>query len=192
MAIHFSIDSKELRQVLRPFFAGGGRGKAAALEYVDVKAREGEIEFLNTAISATIPGEVVYPGCARIPYRLFETLFRRPQRLDAGRLSVQIREGEIKAGTATANKFGISMRPIEARIADLPSDASLPETLSLTLRFSQEELEESGLWERVHAALRRSDELIDKATKILQPLNIGRDALARLVSEQIKAHAKCP
>jgi hypothetical protein len=68
----------------------------------------------------------------------------------------------------------------------------LPETLSLTLRFSEEELEERGLWERVHAALRRSDELIDKATKVLQPLNIGRDALARLVSEQIRAHSKCP
>ena len=135
MAIDFTVDSEELMQALKPFLAGRARGKAAALEYVDVKAQKDEIEFVSTAISATIRGEVVSSGCARIPFPLFETLFRRPQRLAAGRLSIQIREGEIKAGPMIVKNPEVAMLLIGARIADLPLDAPLLETLALTLRF---------------------------------------------------------
>jgi hypothetical protein len=161
MAIDFSVDSEDLRQALKPFFAGRARGKAAALEYVDVKAQKDEIEFVSTAIAATIPGEVISSGCARIPFRLFETLFRKPQRLAEGRLSIQIREGQIQAGPMTVNSPDVSVLLIGARIADLPLDAPPLETLALTLRFSDEELADSGLLARVEAAQRRTDDLID-------------------------------
>lgn len=190
MAIDFSVGSEELMQALKPFFAGRARGKAAAREYVDVKAQKDEIQFLSTAISATISGEVASSGCARIPCRLFETLFRRPQRLAAGRLWVQIREGQIKAGPTTVNNPDVSMRLIGARIADLPLDAPLPETLALTLRFSHEELADSGLLANVEAAQQQTDELIDRASKLLKPLEITRDELDGFVSEHIKRRAR--
>ena len=161
------------------------QAKDATLEYVDMKAQKDEIEFVSTAISATIPGEVVSSGCARIPFRLFETLFRRPQRLAAGRLSIQIREGEIKAGPMTVNNPEVAMLLIGARIADLPLDAPLPETLALTARFSHEELADSGLFDRVVAAQRRAGDITDRASKLLEPLGITRAELDRFVSGQI-------
>lgn len=189
MAIDFSIDSEDLKQALKPFFAGRARGKAAALEYVDVKAQKNEIEFVSTAIAATIPGEVVSSGCARIPLRLFETLFRRPQRLAEGRLSIQIREGQIQAGPMTVNSPDVSVLLIGARIADLPLDAPPLETLALTLRFSHEELADSGLLARIEAARQRTDDIIDRAAKLLEPLGIIRAEVDRFVSEQIKRRA---
>jgi len=169
--------------------AGVLKKKDAALEYVDVKAQKDETEFVSTAISATIPGEVVSSGCARNPFRLFETLFRRPQRLTAGRLAIQIREGEIKAGPMTVNNAEVSMLLIGARIADLRLDAPPLETLALTLRFSQEEFADSGLLDRVVEAQRQTDDIIDRATKLLEPLGITRAELDRFVSEQIKRRA---
>jgi hypothetical protein len=189
MAIDFSIDSEELKQALKPFFAGRARGKEAALEYVDVKAQKGEIEFVSTAIAATIPGEVVSSGCARIPFQLFETLFRKPQKLADGHLSIQIREGQIQAGPMTVNNRDVSVLLIGSRIADLPLDAPLLETLALTLRFSDEELADSALSARVEAAQRRTDDIIDRVTKLLQPLGITRAELDRFVTEQIKRRA---
>jgi hypothetical protein len=189
MAIDFSIDSDDLKQALKPFFAGRAWGKDAALEYVDVKAQKDEIEFVSTAIAATIPGEVVSSGCARITFRLFETLFRKPQRLADGRLSIQIREGEIKAGPMIVNSPDVSMLLIGARIADLPLDAPLLETLALTLRLNREELADSGLSDRVAAAQKRTDDILDRAIKLLEPLGITRNDLDQFVSEQIKRRA---
>lgn len=78
---------------------------------------------------------------------------------------------------------------IGARIADLPLDAPLLETLALTLRFSHEELADSGLLDSVVAAQRRTDDIIDRATKLLEPLGVSRAELDRFVSEQLKSRA---
>jgi hypothetical protein len=68
-------------------------------------------------------------------------------------------------------------------------DAPLLETLALTLRFSDEELADSALSARVEAAQRRTDDIIDRVTKLLQPLGITRAELDRFVTEQIKRRA---
>jgi len=67
----------------------------------------------------------------------------------------------LVAGPITFNHPGISMQLIGTRIADLPIDASLIETSALGLRFSPEELVDSGLVETVVAAQKKGTELIE-------------------------------
>ena len=195
MAIEFSIDREDLMRALKPFFGAKKHAKSAALDCVDIKAQENEVEFITTGFSSSVKAEVASSGCARFPYALFETLFRKPQKLawtSAGRLSIRITEGQIQAGATTFNHPDVSIQAIKERIAYLPIHASLTDTLALSFRFSPKELADSGLWDRFQAAQQRADDLIDRASKLLEPLNIDRDALGRFVSEEIKRRPALP
>ena len=79
--------------------------------------------------------------------------------------------------------------PIQAfkeRIADLPINTSLADTLALSFRFNTPEFADSGLWDRAQAAQQRADDLIDRASRLLDPFNIDRDELGRFVLDEIK------
>jgi hypothetical protein len=186
--IEFSIDRADLIQALKPFFGGRPRGKSAALDYVDIKAEETEAEFITTGFSSSSKAEVTSSGCARLPFPLFETLFRNPQKLawsSAGRLTIRIKEGQIQAGPFTLDHRDVSIPAFNERIADLPSNASLADTLALNFRFTVKELGDSGLWDRAQAARQRTGELIDRASRILEPLEITRDDLLDFVYGQV-------
>jgi len=92
----------------------------------------------------------------------------------------------MKAGPLAFNNPGITLQSPTVRLADLPLGASLADTLELTLRFSHDELLNSGLWERALVAQERTRALIEEATKILEPLEVGRDDLNQLVWNGIK------
>jgi hypothetical protein len=68
-------------------------------------------------------------------------------------------------------------------------DAGLPDVLALSLRFRPEEIEDSGLLATVLAAEAEASRLVDQAYKTLKSLDIDRDVLSKLVSEQIKRRA---
>jgi hypothetical protein len=187
VAIDFSIESKDLLHALKPFFAGRARGKAATLDYIDITAKEDEVEFVSTGMASSVGAEVVSSGCARVPYPIFEALFRKPEKYGVSRLAIHIENGQIKAGPTILNHPGVTIQAIGARIADLPIDASVVDTLGLSFRFNTNELADSGLDAKVRAAQQRADDLIDQATKLLEPLEINRDALTRFVFDQIKA-----
>jgi len=106
-----------------------------------------------------------------------------------GRAVIRITEGQIQAGSTTLNHPGVSIEILKERIADLPIDATLIDALTLSFRFNSQELRESGLSDRVQAAQQRADELVDRASKLLQPLEITRDELAWLVTEHFKKRA---
>ena len=186
MPIQFTVETRDLAKTLKPFFAGRARGKDAGLDYVDVKAQTDGVEFVSTGLSSSIGANVESSGCARIPYLIFENLFQHPQKLAADRLSIPTKEGEIKAGPTTFNHPGVTIQTVEARIADLPIDAPLGDTLALSFRFNAEELAQSRFWSRVQAAQRKTDDLIEGVTKLLEPLEITRDAIIRFVFQQIR------
>ncbi|MGH9426263.1 MAG: hypothetical protein ACRD2L_08170, partial [Terriglobia bacterium] len=182
----------DLMRALKPFFGARKRAKSAVLDCVDIKAQENEVEFITKGFSSSIEAEVASPGCARFPFPLFETLFRNPQKLawtSAGRLSIRITEGQIQAGPTTFNHSGVSIQAVEERIADLPIDASVADTLALSFRFTPKELADSGLWDRFQAAQRRADDLIDRACKTLGPLNIDSERLSEFVWEEVRQQA---
>jgi hypothetical protein len=183
--VEFSIDRADLIQALKPFFGGRPGAKSTALGYVDIKAEKTETEFITTGFSSSSKAEVTSAGRARLPFSMFETLFRNPQKLawnPAGRLTIRIKQGQIQAGPFTLDNPDVS---IPARRAELPIGASLQDTLALSLRYSEQELAENGLWDRVKGAQQEAAQMIEKAAKILGPLNITRESLRSFVWDQI-------
>ena len=156
------------------------------MDSVDISAQGEEVEFVSTGVGASLPAEVTSPGRARIPYPFFEIVFRDLKKLGSGRLTFHLDNGQIGVGSAVFKHAGISMQEIERRIADLPIDAPLVETLSLDFKFSSKELMDSGLLARVSQARQEAEGIIEQAAKVLEPLQIDRWALREFVWEKIR------
>jgi hypothetical protein len=186
MQIEVSFRVKDLRDALKSLFALKPKGELARIEYVDLNATNDEVELVMTGMSSTFPAEVQTGGYARIPYLAFERLSLALKTLPAKPLSLSIGPGQLKVGTFTFNHSGITLRPIGARIADLPVNPSLLDVLSLLVRFREEELEDSGLLPRVMEAQKEAADLIDSAASTLSPVGVTRQALSQFVQEQLQ------
>jgi hypothetical protein len=186
MPVEFSVDADVFRKELAPFFAGRARGKQAALDYVDITASKDTVEFLTAGMASNVTAQVVSPGYARLPFMMFEALFRRPQKLGDKFLVVRVEDGIIVAGPTTLKGSGITIRPIGGRIADVPIDAPLYEVLALVPRFTAQELVEAGLWRRVLAAQEKADGLIERAAEMLSALGVDQQSLRKFVLAHIR------
>lgn len=184
--VQFSVELKELRTRIKPFATGKSRDGPSKTDYVDLAVGHGELALTTTGFSTVLPVEVKSPGYARVPYPLFEVVIRKPEALGEKSIAFEIQPGKMKAGPLRFNNPGITLQSLGTRLTDLPLGASLADTLELSLRFSHDDLLSSGLWDTVAAAQERAKGLVEKAVEILEPLEITRDDVNRLVWDRIK------
>ncbi len=185
--VEFVVDLRELRAALKPLIAAKPPGKSALAEFVDLHAENGEVALTTTGATSGFSAVIKSPGYARVPFLVFERFSRTLAKLGEQTILVSIQPGLIRAANLTVRDAGISIRPIGTRIADLPIDASFGETLELLVRFSPEELEDSGLLARAMNAQQKAQELIEKATKDLEPLELTREDVSALVWDKIRS-----
>jgi len=190
VAIEFVVQIGEFAKAVRFLLAGRPRTKKAQSEFVDMNVANGELELVTTGASSALPAEVVRSGYGRAPYLVFEWFGKAVKTLKQPSVRVLIEPGKVKAANLIFSHADISVRLIGARIADLPMDAPLPDVLALQARFSDDELEDSGLLAKVMAAQEQASGLIDKAMKALEPLEVDREALGRFIWEQIKRRSQ--
>lgn len=188
MPIEFSIETEEVTQRLKPLFAARSRGREAEVHDVDLKAQGNQVAVVTMGVEVSFPASVKSSGYARIPYASFETIFRSLDELGSGRMTISITDEKLIAGPITLDHPGISTQLIGTRIADLPVDASLIDTLALGLRFSPDELVDSGLVGKVMEGQKKATALIEKAVEVLAPFKISVDALRDLVDARVREH----
>jgi hypothetical protein len=186
MPVEFFVEVGEFTEALRSFFFGDERGIEGALEYVDLLAGKDAVTLDLTGASAQLRAKIKSAGYARIPYGVFEGAFKDTGKPGIELMGVHIINGEMKVGAEVFKHHAIAVRLIGARIADLPIDASLMDTLALSLRFSQQELIDGGVWSNVLDAKRQAAKLIEASTRTLEPLGIGGEALTEFVWGQIR------
>jgi len=184
--VEFTVDLGELRRALKPLVAAKPRGKDAVGEFVDLSAENNEVVLTTTGAASGFPAAIKSPGYARIPLLVLERWSRTLGKLGEQTALVSVQPGLIRAANLTVRDPGISIRLIGARVADLPIDASFVETLEFLVRFSPEELEDSGLLAKAMNAQAKAQELIEKATKDLAPLELTREDVSALVWGKIK------
>jgi hypothetical protein len=189
-AVEFSVDLKEFNQAAKHLFAGKSGTRQARFDFVDLNAVASQIKMVIPGASSALTTEIKTSGYARVPLTVFERICSALHKLPDDLIEVSIRTGSMKIGALTFSHPEISLRLIGARIADLPIDAPLPDVLASLVRFSPDEIEDSGLLARVLAANEEAWRLIDEAFKNLEPLGIERAALSRFVSEQIELRAQ--
>jgi hypothetical protein len=183
--VEFAVQSGEFSKALRYLRPARARGRNAQADFVDMNARAGEVEIVAPGVSFSVSAEVIRLGYARAPYLVFEWFAKALGTLRQPSVAVWIADGQIKVANLSFAHPDITTRLIGARIADLPIDALLPDVLALLVKFRPEELSDSGLLARVLAAQETASELIDRALKVLEPLEIKREALSKFIMEQL-------
>jgi hypothetical protein len=189
-AVEFAAQLSEFSEALRYLRPARARGRKAQADFVDINARDGEVEIVAPGVSFSVPAEIIRAGYARAPYLVFEWFAKALGTLGQPSIAVSIAEGQIRVANLCFTHPDISIRLMGLRIADLPIDAPLGDVLALFVKFRPEELSDSGLMARVLAAQETASELIDRAMKVLAPLEISREDLSQFITEQIKKRSQ--
>lgn len=191
MKVEFEAELQELRRALDHLFAPKVPKKFARTQFVDVNAREDEeVELLTTGAGVTFPAQVLWPGYGRAAYMAFDWLRKAVRSLRQSPVRCTIEPGRVGLANLSFTSPEVTIRPIGARIADIPAEAALPDVLALLVKYRPEELEDSGLLARVLSAQEEVSKLMDRALAVLEPLQIQRQALDQFIWEQVREKAK--
>lgn len=75
---------------------------------------------------------------------------------------------------------------VEPNLIQLPINASLPTVLGLKLKYTEQEISQSGLSNLLSEAEEKQKLLILKAAKVLESLGVARGDVERLVDETVR------
>ncbi len=187
--VSFEVNLSEFSKVIRGLRPARARGKRARADFVDINAYMSEVEIVAPGVSVRFDGRVMHSGYARVPYLTFEWFAKALKTFRQTSIEVYFSEGQVSVANLKFRHPDISVRLIGSRIADLPINAPLPEVLALLIRFTAEELSDSGLLAKVLAAQEEAKKLMDRAMKALAPFEIKREELSQFITDLLKKRA---
>ena len=172
------VSRKELLQALRTlhkFAARRGAGNATlGFDRGEIRIRVGGVEA-RAAARGTWPGKAMAPGH-------FLANFHRSLP-DTDPVTILVDAGRLKIGIV-----GIRCRwdpQLESSIV-LPVNAGLRHILRIALEHSRTEIQHAGLAAVVDEAEKKRDALLERATKLLTPLEIPQEVLRSLVDAWVR------
>lgn len=188
--VEFTVELKELRLALKHLFAPEVPKKYARSQFVDLNVRESEVQLVTTGAELVFPAQVLRRGYGRVPYMAVDWLRKAVRSLSQSPVRCIVEPGRIGVANLSFTSPEVTIRPIGARIADIPAEAALPDVLALLVKYRPEELEDCGLLARVLAAQEETSKLMDRALAVLKPLEISREALDQFIREHVDERAK--
>lgn len=171
-AVEFAAQSSGYFEALRFMRPGRARVRRARADFLDMNARAGEVEIVGPGVSFSVPAGITRAGYACASYLVFEWFAKALGTVRQSSVVVWIADAQVRVANLTFTHPDIPIQRIGNRIADLPIDVSLAEVLVLLAQFRPEEISDSGLPARVMAAQETASALIDRAMKVLAPLEI--------------------
>jgi len=125
-----------------------------------------------------VSAEGTWPGQATAVGRILLDIKLSPE----DPLPVWVDDGMLHLGS-----FYLPCRwdPDEVVAVELPLDASFAEVISLPLRFTEEQIAQSGLANAVRDATERRDRLVRRACSILEPFGITPPELVELLDQYL-------
>jgi hypothetical protein len=186
--IEFFVKNKDFRQAVRLILAG--RKQFMDTDTADLNVRGDRIELQSTGTSTDLPAEVVAAGYARVPLPTLKEVTRVARSFATTRIRVRIEPGKFRVESFSLSHRDIELRPIGARIADIPVNAPPADALALLKLYSADELADSGLAARVVEAQEFATSRINSAFNYLQELGVTRDEILQLVDQHVTSRAK--
>lgn len=140
--------------------------------------------FINgVSIDASATGE--FPGLVRIDASKAVSLAKVLPPDDP--LTIAHDEERLYIGTFSLR---CTWHNVQAHPVQLPIDASLPLLLGLRLKFSNQEIFQSGYSNPVGEAEHKAKMLISKAANALEPLGVKRSDVEKLVDDAVRGANK--
>ncbi len=178
MTASLTVPRKKFVEALK-MFRKTAKKKGAGEAILSYESGMLTIQISGVVARAEAHGD--WPGEVRVSGRQISNLWNLVPPGDPVELSVY----EDKLQIETLSIHCVWQQKDAARIY-LPLDAPLPVILSAALKYTPEEITSSGLADVVRDAEEKRDELIDRAVKIIDPLDISCEELRRFVDEQVR------
>jgi hypothetical protein len=140
-----------------------------------------EISISLAGLDLRAPAKGTWPGSVVAPGFFFVAIAKAPLKSDP--VLFEVRDGALRIGTFSV---ACSVQASPAVDLDLPLDPTLIEILEAASRHSHDELKRSGFLKAADEASDRAQRLIEKAAKVLEPLEIDRHDLQWLLERRLK------
>ena len=172
------VSRKELLQALRTlhkFAARRGAGNAT------LGFDRGEILIRVGGVEARAPARGTWPGKAVAAGQFLANFHRSLP--DTDPVSVLVDAGRLKFGNLS---IPCRWHPQLEPPIMLPVNAGLRAILRIALEHSRTEIQHAGLAAVIDEAEKKRDALLERATKLLRPLEIPQDVLRSLVDAWVR------
>jgi hypothetical protein len=188
MQIEFKARTEDLKNAARQLLSN--RGSHRKQDCFDVLVSECVATFRTIGTSTEIPIHGIQLGTGRVPLAILEKFVSLSHTFKGTETKVLIWEGLFKIGGWQTRNTDITLGTIPDQTFDIPVDASFLDTLAAASLLSTEELRVQGLERRAAKAERARDDAIERATRALEPLLVGREKIAALVQDHIAEAGK--
>ncbi|OYD14784.1 hypothetical protein CH330_07690 [candidate division WOR-3 bacterium JGI_Cruoil_03_51_56] len=142
--------------------------------------RNGSLEVTTIGTSALVDATGSWPGHARTKFRKLNIFSRLSYR--KRKLRFEVRDDELRLETVKIHCFWY---PTKESPIILPLYAPLLKVLGLQLKYSDEQLINSGVMARLLKALREKEQLIESATRALRELGVeDAESVVRKLAEE--------
>lgn len=186
--VEFVVDAKAFKKAIQQILVG--RREYLHKDTADLIAVADSLALCSTGTSAEIDAVVVQAGLGRVTLPVLHNIRKVAPTFSFPRLHVEIGVGRIKIASYTLSHPDIELKPISARTADLPINATVIDALAMQKLYSAEEIVESGLAARVLDAQKKARRAISDAEYALHSFGVPREAIRDLVEAHIALHAK--
>ena len=181
--VEFIVGAKEFKKSVRMILSG--RTQHLDTDAADFRAVANLLDLSSVGTETQMDAEVTQAGCARMPLIMLKGLKKAAVTFKQDKLRIQIEDGRVKLQSLSLSHPGIQLLEMGTRVADIPMDASLLDTLAMVKLFSGRDLSDSGLLPRVHEARLAAVAAIDHATTCLSKFEVPRETVQKLFEDHI-------
>jgi len=164
-----------------------------ALKRKEEVNRPATIIVENNLVSINMPGvkvwgnvKIIAGGYAILPGRLLYALAKVPGCWKNKQISCYVINGEINFGGVTLQHDQIYITQSSYLVPPIPIAA--PFHVIIAFYFQNEKLIESGVYSKANfqEALKRLDNILERAAKILSVIHISKESLRNFISEEMR------
>lgn len=169
------IELAQALKILRKFIKFNSREEAI------ISFEDGTLMIGAVGMRVTASAKGIWPGQARVASSYILHIAKSLPATDP--LPLRVEEGRMHIANYSVPCI---WQDVGTNVIQLPMDPPLATVLGVRLRYTDDEIAQSGLTEVVRVAEERRDALIAKAVNILSVLGIQPVDLRRIIDERLK------
>jgi len=178
----FIVEKKGFDSALRQLLQGRKENPA---DLIDIAAEDSTVTLTANGTEAQVPVQCETCGRVRVSIADLAKLKKISSSYKAGPVRVRILDGRIKFQNTSFGLITYETGNIR-KLIDIPADSSLMDLVALPEIYSEEEIADSGLSEKVAVAKKQVDNLILGTASDLRNFGISKQEVNQMVQERIE------
>ena len=177
----FIVEKKSLDSSMRQVLQGRKENPA---DLVEITAEDSIVTLAATGTEAQVPAQCESGGRVRISVADLAKMRKISSTYKPGPVRVRIQEGRIRFQNTSFSPITYETGNTH-KLIDIPADSGLMDLVALPAIYSEEEIADSGLREKVAVAKKQVDNLVIGTASDLSNFGISTQEVNQMVQERI-------